>query len=98
MSHGDKNRSLVRFVPEWGPRSPLGALPVSAHLHDRAKRWNYVWQTALDPHRELGWDDASAGWAWVREGRAIVIAVQEELGASYLVVGDFDMYAPRGVD
>jgi hypothetical protein len=85
----------IRVFPEWGGRQLIpAAIPISSELRERLWAWNEVWQRVLDPVTEVRWPDPEVGRQWIREGEALVTALQVELGPSKPVVGDFYGYAP----
>ncbi|MCK6068490.1 MULTISPECIES: hypothetical protein [Microbacterium] len=91
-----RSRTLVLF-PEWGgeDRVPM-AIELPVELRQRIRAWNLTWQTVLDPVFEVRWPDPEVGRRWIEEGNALVRALQDELGPSISVVGDFMDYDPAG--
>ena len=85
--------------PIWGPKGPMAEdeLPLSQALKDRIKAWFNVWDPGwsrpdwpvFEPptkgHRTKRTKTPKGG-SWNAEGRAIVEAMQEELGPRYRVV------------
>jgi hypothetical protein len=90
----DKHRGSIPVVPEWGREVISAATPISRELRERLWAWNEIWQRVLDPVTEVKWPDPEVGRQWIREGEALVTALQVELGPSVPVVAGFYGYAP----
>lgn len=85
----------ARVFPEWGGREVVSPdVHISTELRKRFRVWNETWQRVLDPVTEKRWLDPEVGREWIREGEALVSALQDELGPSVRVRADFYGYAP----
>ncbi len=83
--------------PEWGNWTRVVGTftpSLSEELRDRVRVWNDTWQFSLNPRRGIQWPNALLGEAWIAEGHSLVMAIQDELGPSTRVVGDFMVYVP----
>ena len=85
----------IRVFPEWGNREVVGpAAQISAELRSRFRKWNDTWQHVLDPVFDVRWTDPEVGRQWIAEGNALVCDLQDEVGPSFRVIGDFAAYDP----
>ena len=88
---------LVR--PGWGRREAIGpGAQISSKLRRRFREWNKTWQHVLDPVLEISWPNPEVGRRGIAEGKSLVIALQDEVGPAFRVVGDFDAYDPDAYD
>jgi hypothetical protein len=98
LKEGERDApNVVRLWPEWGPRDLIpDFMPISDSLRQRLRSWNRIWQSVLDPVKEIRWPDPEVGRQWIAEGERLVRDLQSELGPELHVVEGFKAYDPDG--